>query len=79
MMPWNSRSIAGRLMRMTLLVCGTALFLAYLSFLAYDLYSLRQNLMSSLDTEADLIGANSITALLFDDQQGGAEHAVGSP
>jgi signal transduction histidine kinase len=68
-MPWNSQSIAGRLMRMTLLVSGMALFLAYVSFLAYDLYSLRQNLMSSLDTEADLIGANSITALLFDDQQ----------
>jgi signal transduction histidine kinase len=68
-MAWNSRSIAGRLMRMTLLVSGTALLLAYISFLAYDLYSLRQNLMSSIETEADLIGANSVTALMFDDQQ----------
>jgi signal transduction histidine kinase len=56
-------------MRMTLLVSGTALFLAYVSFLAYDLYSLRENLKSSLETEAHLIGANSVTALLFDDQQ----------
>jgi signal transduction histidine kinase len=69
MMPWNSQSISGKLMRMTLLVSGTALFLAYVSFLAYDLYSLRQELVTSLETEANLIGANSVTALLFDDQQ----------
>ena len=68
-MLWNSQSISGKLMRMTLLVSGTALFLAYVSFLAYDLYSLRQNLVTSLETEANLIGANSVTALLFDDQQ----------
>ncbi len=68
-MSWDNRSIAGRLMRMTLLVSGMALFLAYVSFLAYDLYSLRQNLKSSLETEAHLIGSNSVTALLFDDQQ----------
>jgi signal transduction histidine kinase len=52
-----------------MLVSGTALFLAYVSFLAYDLYSLRQNLVTSLETEANLIGSNSVTALLFDDQQ----------
>ena len=68
-MPWNSQSIAGRLMRMTLLVSGMALFLAYVSFLAYDLYSLRQNLISSLETEAKLIGQNSVTALLFEDRE----------
>jgi signal transduction histidine kinase len=56
-------------MRMTLLVSGMALLLAYVSFLAYDLYSLRENLKTSLETEADLIGQNSVTALLFDDQQ----------
>ena len=69
MMPWDSRSIAGRLMRMTLLVSGVALLLAYISFLAYDLYSLRQNLISSLETEARLIGENSVTALLFNDRE----------
>jgi Periplasmic sensor domain len=68
-MPRYSQSIAGRLMRMTLLVSGMALFLAYVSFLAYDLYSLRQNLISSLETEAQLIGDNSVTALLFNDRE----------
>jgi signal transduction histidine kinase len=66
---WNSQSISGKLMRMTLLVNGTALLLAYVSFLAYDLYTLRQNLINDLHTEAGIVGANSITALLFDDKQ----------
>ena len=39
---WNARSISGKLMRMTLLVSGTALLLAYVSFLGYDLYTLRR-------------------------------------
>ena len=54
---------------MNLLVSGTALLLAYISFLAYDLYTLRQNLIGTLNTEAAIVGANSVTALLFDDQQ----------
>ena len=66
---WNTKSISGKLMRMTLLVSGTALALAYVSFLGYDLYTLRQNLIISLGTEAGIVGANSVTSLLFDDQQ----------
>jgi signal transduction histidine kinase len=66
---WNSQSISGKLMRMTLLVSGTALLLAYISFLGYDLYTFRQNLINALATEADIIGANSVAALLFNDSQ----------
>jgi signal transduction histidine kinase len=66
---WDGQSISGKLMRMNLLVSGTALLLAYISFLGYDLYTLRQNLISSLVSEAGIVGANSVTALLFDDQQ----------
>ena len=66
---WNSRSIADKLMRMTLMVSGTALLLAYISFLIYDLYSLRQELVNSMATEARIVGANSVTALMFDDKQ----------
>src|SRR5665213_2438580 len=66
---WNPRSISSKLTRMNLLVSGTALVLAYVSFLAYDLYTLRQNLIGSLNTEAAIVGANSVTALMFDDQQ----------
>ena len=66
---WNQRSIAGKLTRMNLLVSGAALVLAYVAFLGYDLYTLRQDLIRSLSTEAGIVGANSVTALLFDDQQ----------
>lgn len=66
---WSSQSISDKLMRMTLLVSGTALLLAYVSFLIYDLYSLRQELMGSMATEANIVGANSVTALMFDDRQ----------
>lgn len=66
---WRRETIAGKLTRMNLLVSGIALLLAYLSFLAYDLLSLRQNLINSLNAEAAIVSANSVTALMFDDQQ----------
>lgn len=63
------RSISARLTALVLFVSGTALLLAYISFLAYDYYSLRQNLIESIESQANMIGANSETALLFDDAQ----------
>jgi signal transduction histidine kinase len=66
---WNRQSISGRLTRVNLLVSGIALLLAYVSFLAYDLYTSRQSLISSLATEAAIVSTNSVTALVFDDQQ----------
>jgi len=69
MKPWNNQSIAGKLTRMNLVVCGIALLLAYVSFLMYDLYTLRQSLRTDLDTEAQIIGSNCEAALLFDDPQ----------
>jgi len=68
MRPFSRRtSISARLMRMNLLVTAVALSLASVSFLLYDAYSFRQNLIHSLHTEAQIIGANSASALLFDD------------
>ncbi len=66
---WSNKSIAGKLTRMNLAVCGIALLLAYVSFLMYDLYSLRQALRSDLDTEAQIIGSNCVAPLMFDDPQ----------
>jgi len=66
---WSAQSISGRLTALVLFVSGTALLLAYISFLAYDFYSLRHNLIESLETQANMIGTNSETALLFDDEQ----------
>ena len=69
MSPWNPMSISGKLTRMNVLVSGIALVLAYVSFLVYDLYSLRQGLIDSLNTEAAIVGENTVTALTFDDPQ----------
>ena len=66
---WSAKSISGRLTALVVLVSGTALLLAYISYLAYDFYSLRHNLIESIDSQAKLIGINSEAALLFDDQQ----------
>jgi signal transduction histidine kinase len=66
---WSAQSISGRLTALVVLVSGTALLLAYISYLAYDFYSIRLNLIESIDSQANLIGINSETALLFDDQQ----------
>jgi len=43
--------------------------LAYISFLIYDLYSLRQQLMTAMATDANIVGANCVSALEFDDKQ----------
>jgi signal transduction histidine kinase len=66
---WNARSISGKLTRINVLMSGIALVLAYVSFLAYDLYTLRGNLISTVTAEAGIVGENSVTALMFDDQQ----------
>jgi signal transduction histidine kinase len=66
---WNSQSIAGKLTRVNLIVCGTALILVYVSFLFLDIYSLRRDLINELGTEVRIIGSNSVAALLFDDPQ----------
>lgn len=64
----SAQSISGRMTALVLIVCGIALLLAYFSFLAYDFYTLRHNLVESLETEASMIGTSSESALLFDDQ-----------
>jgi signal transduction histidine kinase len=69
MKPWSAQSISGRLTALVVFVSGIALLLAYVSYLAYDYYSLRNNLIESIDSQANLIGINSQTALLFDDRQ----------
>jgi signal transduction histidine kinase len=63
-----SRSIAGRLTRMNMLVSGAALLLACTSFIAYDLISFRDTIVGNLRVQASIIGANSVSALMFDDQ-----------
>src|SRR5258708_18353482 len=52
---------------MNMLVSGTALLLAAVSFFAYDFYNFRKSIVRNLGIQAEIIGSNSISALLFDD------------
>ncbi len=70
---FRDTSISARLTRMNLLVSGSVLLLAGLAFFSYDLISFRQALIRNLDAEARIVGANSVSALLFNDPQSAAK------
>jgi signal transduction histidine kinase len=63
--PPRLRSIATRLSWMNLLVSGIALLLAYVSFLAYNLVTSRDAAIDNLTGEAQIVGQNSDSALVF--------------
>jgi signal transduction histidine kinase/CheY-like chemotaxis protein len=52
---------------MNMLVSGTALLLACSAFFVYDLYTFRAGVVHNLSTEAQVIGSNTISALVFND------------
>ena len=54
---------------MNMFVSLIALLLAAVGFFAYDQYSSEQALVQTLSAQAQIIGDNSISALLFDDPQ----------
>jgi signal transduction histidine kinase len=68
----RSRSISAKLMWMNVVVSATVLVLATIAYFSYDLISFRQNLIRNLRTAAQIVGTNSVSALLFDDQQSAA-------
>ena len=60
-------SISKKLTWVNMLVSGVALLLACAGFCAYDLYSFRAGLVSSVSIQAQIIGDNTVSALLFND------------
>ena len=60
-------SISKKLTWMNMLVSAAALLLACGGFCAYDLYSFRDALVRSVSIQAEIIGDNTASALLFDD------------
>lgn len=68
----TSSTLSARLTRMNLLVSGAVLLIAALAFFSYDLLSFRNNLIRNLDAEAQIVGENTVSALLFDDQESAA-------
>ncbi len=70
-MHWSIRnnSLGTRLTAMNLLVSGTALLVACLAFVSYDLITFRQIIVRNLSSQAEIIGSSSAAALLFNDRQ----------
>jgi PAS domain S-box-containing protein len=60
-------SISKKLTLMNVLVSAVALLLACGGFCAYDLYSFRIALVRSVSMQAQIIGDNTVSALLFND------------
>ena len=60
-------SITKKLAWMNMMVSGGALLLACAAFVAYNMVTFRQTLVRDLSTQAQIVGANSVSALLFND------------
>jgi signal transduction histidine kinase/DNA-binding response OmpR family regulator len=69
MLKFRHYTIAKKLTWTNMLVSGTALLLACSAFFAYDFYTFRANIVRNLSLEAEIIGSNTVSALLFDDAQ----------
>ena len=63
----RSNSISNRLTVMNMLVSAAALILACAGFFAYDALTFRENLARQTSVQAQMVGANAISALAFDD------------
>lgn len=68
----TSKSISAKITWMNMLVSGTALLLAGVAFFAYDQVTFRQGLAHTLTVQAQIVGSNSVAALLFNDPQSAA-------
>jgi len=54
---------------MNMLVSGTALILACAAFIGYDIVTFQQAVVRNLSVQAQIVGSNSVSALLFNDPQ----------
>jgi signal transduction histidine kinase len=63
----RGHSISRRLTLMNMAVSASALLLACATFFAYDLYTFRATLERTRSIQAEIIGANTTSALAFDD------------
>jgi signal transduction histidine kinase len=63
------RSILRKLTLLNMLVSGAALTLACLAFFTYDQVTFRESLVHTLSAQAEIIGSNSVSAILFNDPQ----------
>jgi len=70
-------SISRKLTWMNMLVSGAALLLAGGAFVAYDLIRFRETMVRNLSIQAEIVGSNSASALLFSDATSAAGTLLG--
>jgi PAS domain S-box-containing protein len=73
MLVFSDLSIRQKLTVMSVFASGTALLLACAAFLTYELFAYREGMIRSLSTQAEIVGANSASAILFKDESAAAE------
>jgi PAS domain S-box-containing protein len=66
---FKEQSISRKLTWMNLAVSGAALLLACLAFLAYDQVTVRSNIIHNLSSQAEIVGLNSVSAIIFNDPE----------
>src|SRR5713226_9564234 len=67
MLRFRDYSITKKLTWMNMLVSGSALLLACAAFVTYELVAFRETMVRSLSIQAQIIGSNSVSAVLFND------------
>jgi len=65
----QNHTISRRLTWMNMLVSGAALLLACTAFITYDMVTFQANMFQNLSAQAQIIGSNTASAMLFNDQQ----------
>ena len=73
MLRFRHYSIPKKLTWMNMLVSGAALLLASCAFATYDLVSLHDTISRNLTIQAQIVGSNSASALLFNDPKAAGE------
>ena len=69
MLKFKEHSVSQKLTWMNMLVSGAALLLACAAFISYDMLTFRETMVRNLSTQAQIIGSNTVSALVFSDPQ----------
>jgi signal transduction histidine kinase len=69
MLDLRRSAISKKLTWMNVMVSVAALLSACTAFFAYDQYTFREDLIRNLAAQAEIIGSNSVSALIFNDPQ----------
>ena len=70
---WNNLTFRRKLVVIIILTCGISLAVACAIFFVYETKSYKSNMLSNLSSLANVIKANTVAALVFEDNAGPAD------